>query len=134
MPDQANRPFLSLVDMAGIELRSQLGQEAQLLQAEMKAKVSVIQSTALYGGVAVFCMALGAIAGTATLVLFLVWLGLAPVLATLVVSVALLLAGAMFLWRARALMRDWTLLPVRTIAAVRADVATLKEAVSHVAS
>ena len=134
MADQANRPFLALVDTAGAELKSQLAQDGLLFQAEMKAKAEVIASTAVYSGVALLLMGLGALAGTATLVLFLIWLGLAPVLAALIVTVALFGVGGLFLLRAKALMRNWTVLPERTIAAIRADVAVLKEAVANVVS
>jgi len=109
------------------------GSIAAQAQAEMKAKGAVLVSTAMYGGVALLCAGLGAVAATATLVLFLVWLGLAPVLSALIVTVLLFVVGGALVMRARTLIQGWTVMPERTIAAVRADVATLREAVANVA-
>jgi hypothetical protein len=134
MTDHPNVSFVRLLEVARAELGSQLGQDAQLLQAEMKAKTSTVVSAgilAIAGGVVLlFCVG----AAIAALILLIISFGVAPSLAALLVSLALGIGAAAFILWARSLMKSWTPVPVHTVQALREDFAALKKAVARVSS
>jgi uncharacterized membrane protein len=134
MTDDPNVSFVRLLEIARAELGNQLGQDAQLLQAEMKSKTSTVMSAsimAIAGGVVLlFCVGVA----IAAVILFIISFGVAPSLAALLVSLALGIGAAAFILRAKSLMKSWTPVPSRTVQALREDFAALKKAVAHVSS
>ncbi|GLS20558.1 hypothetical protein GCM10007874_35750 [Labrys miyagiensis] len=134
MENDPNVSFVRLLEVARAELGSQLGQEAQLLQAEVKAKTSTILSASLLGIVGGIILLLSMAVALAALVLFIISLGITPALAALIVSVALGIGALTCLLAARTRMKNWTPVPLRTVQALREDFAALKKAVAHVSS
>jgi Putative Actinobacterial Holin-X, holin superfamily III len=86
---------------------------------------------AVVGGVVLlFCVGVA----IAALILFIISYGVAPSLAALLVSLALGIAAAAFVMRARSLVKNWSPVPIRTVQALREDFAALKKAVTHVST
>lgn len=124
--------FVRLMKVARTELGTQLSQDAQLLQAEIREKTSTVTSAGAIGVAGLIMLFLSVAFGLAALVLYLASVGISPALATLIVALlAGLLAAICLLW-ARSVMRSWTPVPHRTVQAVRADIAALRKAVTHV--
>lgn len=134
MANDPNVSFVRLLEVARAELGSQLGQDAQLLQAEVKAKTSIMLSAGMLGIAGGVVLLLSVAVALAALVLFIISLGLTPALAALIVSVALGIGALTCLLTARSLMKNWTPVPLRTVQALREDFAALKKAVAHVSS
>ena len=134
MTDDPTVSFVRLLEVARTELGNQLGQDAQLLQAEMKAKTSTVMSASVMGMAGGVILLLSLAVAIASLILFVISMGIAPPVAALMVSLALGIVAVLFLLRARSLMKDWTPVPFRTVQALREDFAALKKAVTHVSS
>jgi hypothetical protein len=133
----ANDPklsFVQLLHIARAELGTQLGQDSQLLQAEVRDKTSTVISAGAIGLVGGVILLFSVGVALAALVIFIASFGITPSLAALIVALLLGVAAAWCLLRARSLMRDWTPLPLRTVQALREDFAALKKAMAHVSS
>ena len=134
MTNDPNVSFVRLLESARAELGSQLGQDVQLLQAEVKAKTSIVVTASVMGIAGAVISLLSVTVAVAALILFIVSLGLAPSLAALVIAVVLGIVAALCLLRSKSLLKNWTPVPLRTIQALREDIAALKKAVAHVSS
>lgn len=134
MAEDSDQSFLRIVRSTQAELVGQLGQDARLLEAEVKAKASTIGSAGLLGLGAFALLATSMALASTALILFLISLGLAPSLAALAVAAASGILGAACLLRMKSLLKEWTPVPHRTLTAVSEDLAALKKAMANVSS
>jgi len=125
--DQAQRSLLSLAGLAGEQAATLLRLDAQLLELEMKEKVSAVARCGAWGLAAVVLLAIGAVVVVLGFVYLLIALGMAPFAAAFVVGALLCAGGVLSALRARAVMNGWSIVPRRTLAQVRQDAEAVKE-------
>jgi hypothetical protein len=61
----------------------------------------------------------------------MIFLGIGPMLACLVVALVLIGAGSMSLYLAKRALTGWTITPVETVNQVRTDLAALKQGIRY---
>jgi len=126
-----HRPFGSVLGQAISQLGSLMRLDLRLLEAEMRAKSTTLLSSGACGMAAAMFFSLAAFALVQCLILALIFFGLGPMLACLIVGLVLIGGGLMSLYLAKRALTGWTITPVETVNQVRTDFAALKQGIRY---
>ncbi|RNJ41322.1 hypothetical protein B5V01_26995 [Mesorhizobium erdmanii] len=125
------RPFGSLLGDAASHFSSLMRLDLRLLEAEMRAKSTTLVSSGACGMAAAVFFVLAAFALVQFLILAMIFFGVGPMLACLIVGLVLIGGGLISLYLAKRALIGWTITPVETVKQVRTDIAALKQGIRY---
>jgi hypothetical protein len=124
-------PFGSVLSDAISKFASLMRLDLRLLEAEIRAKTTTIVSSGACGLAAAMFFVLAAFALVQCLIVAMIYYGVGPMFACLIVGIVLIGAGLLSLYQAKRALVGWTITPVETVNQVRADLAALKQGIRH---
>ena len=123
-----NQSFVDLLGTAGDQIKMMLKIDTSLFRAEMEQTGSNAISIALWVVAAIFCMLLAMAATLEGLIFVLFYFGLPNYLAAFAAMGVFAIVGVVCVSVARSRLKDLSVVPDRTIAALKSDLTAFKKA------